>query len=114
MKPEIYPCRRNPELWFTDARRDVDQARLSCLLECPLAQHRVCAREALDSGAADGIWASVRLPGQRKYNPGVRARLAAARQVLADIADGKINPRQLEASQVLLVRASEHQRSAAS
>ncbi len=72
-----YPCSLNPELWFgypddddgdgaAKARayeQSATEARLLCLRRCPLAQQRLCARNAVEHREEYGVWAGVKLPG---------------------------------------------------
>jgi WhiB family redox-sensing transcriptional regulator len=77
------------------------RARIVCLRRCPLAQQRLCARQAVESGEEYGVWAGVKLPGGQYRK---RAELAHALDVLRRIADGQLNPRELPESAELLAR----------
>ncbi|MBP8272000.1 MAG: transcriptional regulator, partial [Sphaerotilus sp.] len=68
---------------------------------CPLAQQRLCAGRAVAGGEEYGVWAGVKLPGGQYRK---RAQLAHAHEVLRQIADGGINPRELPESAALLAR----------
>lgn len=82
-----WPCER-PDvdgLWFAYAdddgpRQSRTQARLNkerraeaaaiCRSECPLAQRRACAQDALENGCKHGVWGGVALPGPNlRYRP---------------------------------------------
>lgn len=109
------PCSTEPELWFGYTDDDVSdgaakarvyeqsatRARTICLRRCPLAQQRLCARQAIEAGEEYGVWAGVKLPGGQYRK---RHQLAEAHAVLRKIADGLINPRELPASTELLSR----------
>ena len=75
------------------------EARTICLRRCPLAQQRKCAAHAVDAGVEYGVWAGVKLPGGQYRK---RHELARAHQVLAQIAAGELNPRQLPENSALL------------
>jgi WhiB family redox-sensing transcriptional regulator len=110
------PCSTEPELWFGYADDDTSdgaakarvyeqsatKARTICLRQCPLAQQRACARQAIDVGEEYGVWAGVKLPGGQYRK---RHQLARAHEVLRDIAAGVINPRELPESVELLSRS---------
>jgi WhiB family redox-sensing transcriptional regulator len=110
------PCSTEPELWFgyTDddssdgaakARvyeQSATRARTICLRRCPLAEQRDCARQAIEVGEEYGVWAGVKLPGGQYRK---RHELAHAHEVLRNIADGIINPRELPESVELLSRS---------
>jgi WhiB family transcriptional regulator, redox-sensing transcriptional regulator len=112
-----FPCHRDPDLFFAgnpeyeedrsgtwvglvrQATRLSALARTICLRECPLAQQRVCAQNALDNKEAYGVWAGVQLPGgQSRKIP----MLEEKRAVLRRIAAGDINPSQLPDNAALL------------
>ena len=107
------PCSSNPELFFgypdddgTDGtakarawEQSSVEARLICLRRCPLAQQRRCAALAVERGEEYGVWAGIKLPGGQYRK---RAELARAHEVLAAIAAGEINPRELPENQALL------------
>ena len=109
------PCAANPELWFgypdddsgdgaAKARayeRSATEARIQCLRRCPLAQQRLCAQRAVKHREEYGVWAGVKLPGGQYRK---RAQLAAAHEVLRQIAAGEINARQLPENAALLAR----------
>lgn len=104
---KLTPCAADPELFFGahverrskggPSPEELDRAaflskaaRTKCIRECPLAQQRECARNALNNGEAWGVWAGVQLPGsQHRKVP----QLEKARKVLQGIADGVIDPR---------------------
>jgi WhiB family redox-sensing transcriptional regulator len=110
------PCSTEPELWFGYADDDASdgaakarvyeqsatRARTICLRECPLAQQRQCAHQAIAAGEEYGVWAGVKLPGGQYRK---RHQLAHAHKVLRDIAAGIINPRELPESAELLSRS---------
>jgi WhiB family redox-sensing transcriptional regulator len=110
------PCSTEPELWFGYADDDTSdgaakarvyeqsatKARTICLRQCPLAQQRACAHQAIEVGEEYGVWAGVKLPGGQYRK---RHQLARAHQVLRDIAAGVINPRELPESVELLSRS---------
>ena len=109
------PCSAEPDLWFGYADDDASdgaakarvyeqsatRARTLCLRQCPLAQQRQCARQAVENGEEYGVWAGVKLPGGQYRK---RHQLARAHAVLRQIADGLINPRELPESAELLQR----------
>jgi len=109
------PCSADPDLWFGYADDDASdgaakarvyeqsatRARTICLRQCPLAQQRRCARQAVDAGEEYGVWAGVKLPGGQYRK---RHQLAHAHEVLQRIADGMVNPRELPDSAELLAR----------
>ena len=109
------PCSADPDLWFGYADDDASdgaakarvyeqsatRARTICLRRCPLAQQRECARQAVEAGEEYGVWAGIKLPGGQYRK---RHELARAREVLQQIADGRLNPRQLPESADLLSR----------
>ena len=109
------PCSLEPDLWFGYADDDssdgaakarvyeqsATRARTICLRRCPLAQQRLCAGRAVAGGEEYGVWAGVKLPGGQYRK---RAQLAHAHEVLRQIADGRINPRELPESAALLAR----------
>jgi WhiB family redox-sensing transcriptional regulator len=103
------PCSDDPDLFFAGhteredggmggptlsmmqrAAQQSETARTACLLRCPLAQQRSCARRALDVEAVYGVWAGVQLPGEHPRKIPV---LDAQREILQGIADGSIDPR---------------------
>ncbi|WP_064751505.1 WhiB family transcriptional regulator [Mycobacterium sp. URHB0044] len=103
------PCSADPDLFFAGhteredggmggptlammqrASQQSETARTACLLRCPLAQQRSCARRALDMEAVYGVWAGVQLPGEHPRKVPV---LEAQREILRGIADGSIDPR---------------------
>lgn len=110
------PCATEPDLWFGYADNDASDgaakarvyersavlARTICLRRCPLAGQRACARQALEAGEEYGVWAGIKLPGGQYRK---RHHLARAREVLEQIADGRVNPRELPESAELLTRA---------
>lgn len=112
---DIRPCSSDPDLWFGYADDDCSdgaakarvyeqsatRARTICLRRCPLSQQRQCARKAIEGGEEYGVWAGVKLPGGQYRK---RQQLAHAHDVLRQIADGLINPRQLPESVELLSR----------
>ena len=109
------PCSLEPDLWFGYADDDssdgaakarvyeqsATRARTICLRRCPLAQQRLCAGRAVAGAEEYGVWAGVKLPGGQYRK---RAQLAHAHEVLRQIADGRINPRELPESAALLAR----------
>jgi WhiB family redox-sensing transcriptional regulator len=109
------PCSADPDLWFGYADDDASdgaakarvyeqsatRARTICLRRCPLAQQRLCARQAVEAGEEYGVWAGVKLPGGQYRK---RHQLAHAHLVLRQIAEGLINPRELPESAELLAR----------
>lgn len=119
MKTNDYrPCAIEPDLWFGYADDDASdgtakakvyersaiQARTICLRRCPLASQRACARQAVEGGEEYGVWAGIKLPGGQYRK---RHHLAHAREVLQNIADGLVNPRELPESSELLARGEE-------
>jgi WhiB family redox-sensing transcriptional regulator len=112
---DIRPCSADPDLWFGYADDDASdgaakarvyeqsaaKARTICLRRCPLAQQRLCARQAVEGGEEYGVWAGIKLPGGQYRK---RHELARAHAVLRRIADGTINPRELPESAELLTR----------
>lgn len=112
---DIRPCSTDPDLWFGYADDDASdgaakarvyeqsatKARTVCLRRCPLAQQRRCARQAIEAGEEYGVWAGVKLPGGQYRK---RHQLARAHEVLRQIADGLVNPRELPESAELLAR----------
>ena len=110
------PCSTDPDLWFGYADDDASdgaakarvyeqsatRARTICLRRCPLAQQRLCARQAVAAGEEYGVWAGVKLPGGQYRK---RHQLAHAHLVLRQIAEGLINPRELPESAELLARS---------
>lgn len=113
------PCSTDPDLWFGYADDDASdgaakarvyeqsatRARTICLRRCPLAAQRHCARQAVEAGEEYGVWAGVKLPGGQYRK---RHQLAHAHQMLRQIADGLINPRELPESAELLSRNDIH------
>lgn len=109
------PCSADPDLWFGYADDDASdgaakarvyeqsatRARTICLRRCPLAEQRLCARQAVEAGEEYGVWAGVKLPGGQYRK---RHQLAHAHLVLRQIAEGLINPRELPESAELLAR----------
>jgi WhiB family redox-sensing transcriptional regulator len=109
------PCSADPDLWFGYADDDssdgaakarvyeqsATRARTICLRRCPLAEQRLCARQAVEAGEEYGVWAGVKLPGGQYRK---RHQLAHAHLVLRQIAEGLINPRELPESAELLSR----------
>jgi WhiB family redox-sensing transcriptional regulator len=114
------PCSADPDKWFGYQpegvhrarvdKRAITEARLACLLRCPLAHQRACAREAVRQANEYGVWAGVELPGRE---PRKEAELTRARQTLQDIADG-VDPRHVRGNVELLIHASAHKTRAAS
>jgi len=110
------PCSADPDLWFGYADDDASdgaakarvyeqsatRARTICLRRCPLAEQRLCARQAVEAGEEYGVWAGVKLPGGQYRK---RHQLAHAHVVLRQIAEGLINPRELPESAELLTRS---------
>lgn len=109
------PCAADPDLWFGYADNDTSdgaakarvyeqsatQARMICLRRCPLAEQRLCARQAVEAREEYGVWAGIKLPGGQYRK---REELAHTHDVLRQIADGQINPRELPESSELLSR----------
>ena len=109
------PCSTDPDLWFGYSDDDASdgaakarvyeqsatRARTICLRQCPLAQQRRCARQAVEASEEYGVWAGVKLPGGQYRK---RHQLAHAHEVLQRIADGVVNPRELPDSADLLAR----------
>jgi WhiB family redox-sensing transcriptional regulator len=81
-----------------------ETARTACLLRCPLAQQRRCAKEALNQDVAYGVWAGVQLPGDLPRKIPV---LNAQREILQGIAEGTIDPRTHPSNAPLLRAASD-------
>jgi WhiB family redox-sensing transcriptional regulator len=117
------PCSADPDLFFGGhteredgnmggptlevmqrAARLSETARAACLLRCPLAQQRRCAREALHQDVAYGVWAGVQLPGDLPRKIPV---LNAQREILRGIAEGTIDPRTHPSNAALLHSASD-------
>ncbi len=110
------PCAAEPDLWFGYADDDssdgaakarvyeqsATRARTICLRQCPLAEQRLCAQQAVEVGEEYGVWAGVKLPGGQYRK---RTQLADAHQLLQRIAAGEINPRELPDSVELLARS---------
>ena len=109
------PCTADPDLWFGYVDNDssdgaakarayeqsATKARTICLRRCRLAQQRDCARQAVAAGEEYGVWAGIKLPGGQYRK---RHELARAHDVLRQIADGRLNPRELPESVELLSR----------
>jgi WhiB family redox-sensing transcriptional regulator len=109
------PCAADPDLWFGYADNDssdgaakarayeqsATKARTICLRRCALAHQRDCARQAVAAGEEYGVWAGVKLPGGQYRK---RHQLARAHAVLRQIADGRLNPRELAENVELLSR----------
>lgn len=96
---DAVPCADDPDAWFgyenghhgkrtVEERRGIERAKRLCARECPLAQRRQCAKEALDSGAEYGIWAGVELMLHKSLARERHAKLAVAREQLRRIAYG--------------------------
>jgi WhiB family redox-sensing transcriptional regulator len=117
------PCSADPDLFFGGhteredgdmggptlevmqrAARLSETARTACLLRCPLAQQRRCAKEALNQDVAYGVWAGVQLPGDLARKIPV---LNAQREILRGIAEGTIDPRTHPSNASLLRAASD-------
>jgi len=117
------PCSADPDLFFGGhteredgdmggptlevmqrAARLSEAARTACLLRCPLAQQRRCAKEALNQDVAYGVWAGVQLPGDLARKVPV---LNAQREILRGIAEGTIDPRTHPSNAPLLRAASD-------
>lgn len=74
-------CRNDdPDVWFATHKVHIAQ-RVRICFNCP-AQTQ-CARDALDFGATDGVWAGVYLPGTVVREP---QRLSEARERLQIVA----------------------------
>ena len=115
---EDRPCSTDPDLWFGYSDDDASdgaakarvyeqsatKARTICLRRCPLAHQRACAGRAVEAGAEYGVWAGIKLPGGQYRK---RHQLARAHDVLRNIADGVINPRELPESVDLLSRGED-------
>lgn len=109
------PCAADPDLWFGYSDNDTSDgaakarvyeqsataARTICLRRCPLAEQRLCARQAVEAREEYGVWAGIKLPGGQYRK---RYELAHTHDVLRRIADGEINPRELPESSELLSR----------
>lgn len=109
------PCATDPDLWFGYSDNDTSdgaakarvyeqsatQARMICLRRCPLAEQRLCARQAVEAREEYGVWAGIKLPGGQYRK---RHELAHSHDVLRQIADGELNPRELPESSELLSR----------
>lgn len=109
------PCTADPDLWFGYADDDssdgaakarvyeqsATKARTICLRHCPLAAQRMCAAQAVEAREEYGVWAGVKLPGGQYRK---REQLAHAHHVLARIANGDVNARELPESIDLLTR----------
>ncbi len=63
-----------------------------------------CAGRAVEAGEEYGVWAGIKLPGGQYRK---RHQLARAHDVLRNIADGVINPRELPESVDLLSRGED-------
>jgi WhiB family redox-sensing transcriptional regulator len=119
----VAPCSVDPDLFFGGhteredgdmggptlevmqrAARLSETARTACLLRCPLAQQRRCAKEALNQDVAYGVWAGVQLPGDLARKIPV---LNAQREVLRGIAEGTIDPRTHPSNAALLRAGSD-------
>lgn len=112
------PCSSDPDLWFGYSDDDASdgaakarvyeqsatRARTICLRRCPLAAQRQCAARAVDGGEEYGVWAAIKLPGGQYRK---RHELARAHELLARIADGSVNPRELPESAELLSRTAD-------
>jgi WhiB family redox-sensing transcriptional regulator len=117
------PCSADPDLFFGGhteredgdmggptlevmqrAARLSETARTACLLRCPLAQQRRCAKEALKQDVTYGVWAGVQLPGDLARKVPV---LNAQREILRGIAEGAIDPRTHPSNASLLNAASD-------
>ena len=110
------PCSADPDLWFGYADDDASdgaakarayeqsarRARTVCLRRCPLAQQRLCAGKAAEAGEEYGVWAGIKLPGGQYRK---RHELARAHELLRQIAEGQVNPRELPESVELLARS---------
>jgi WhiB family redox-sensing transcriptional regulator len=110
------PCATEPDLWFGYADDDCSdgvaksrvyeqsatKARTICLRRCPLDEQRRCAALAVLAGEEYGVWAGVKLPGGQYRK---RHQLARAHEVLRQIAEGLVNPRELPENVDLLSRA---------
>lgn len=80
-------CRHDdPDAWFAAHKVLVARAVRICF-NCP-AQPQ-CARNALDGGETDGVWAGVKLPGRQEWNRETGAEL---RGRLETIAAWELNP----------------------
>lgn len=80
-------CRHDdPDAWFPLHKVHVARAIRICF-NCP-AQPQ-CARNALDSGATDGVWAGVKLPGKQEWD---RETGVDVRQRLETIAEWHLSP----------------------
>lgn len=80
-------CRHDdPEAWFAKHKVHVARAVRICF-NCPAQP--ACARNALDRGETDGVWAGVRLPGRQEWEG-----LEDARDRLEMIADWQLNSRE--------------------
>lgn len=118
------PCSSDPDLFFGGhteredgdmggptlevmqrAARLSEAARTACLLRCPLAQQRRCAKEALKQDVTYGVWAAVQLPGDLARKVPV---LNAQREILRGIAEGTIDPR-THPSNASLLNAASHE-----
>jgi WhiB family redox-sensing transcriptional regulator len=117
------PCSADPDLFFGGhteredgdmggptlevmqrAARLSETARTACLVRCPLAQQRRCAKEALNQDVAYGVWAGVQLPGDLARKVPV---LNSQREILRGIAEGTIDPRTHPSNASLLRAASD-------
>ncbi len=92
------PCQQDPEMWFgigskhcgprtPDETDAAEHAKQLCVQECPAAERRRCARQALQSGERHGIWAGVELPHGKLPAKIRNEQLAAARKQLETIAN---------------------------
>lgn len=53
------PCRRDPDLWFSEDPEDVEAAKAACLAECPLERVIACMDYAFDNEITWGVWGGV-------------------------------------------------------
>ena len=53
------PCRRDPDLWFSEDPADVEAAKAACLAECPLRRVIACMDYSFDNNIIWGVWGGV-------------------------------------------------------
>jgi hypothetical protein len=64
------PCQNDPELWFSNSRKEKNQAIRACA-GCPLLQP--CRTYALAEQPSHGIWGGLTETERRKYRKGIPA-----------------------------------------
>jgi hypothetical protein len=54
-----FPCRRDPDLFFSDDKDDIVEAKRICTKECSLTRRIACMDYAFDNNLEYGVWGGI-------------------------------------------------------